>query len=145
MATNNNKLQFGCYNVNVSKEDGSTETILCKPLTQSEYAEGWQAVLPRRTKKSNVYNWNVTLSQLPPHLWSRCHLHLDEDGKEYYNRINDGIYRYNVSTTDYDNEMRELYQQLQRTQPNLSRVRELVEELKYNVSGRLLTRANTVL
>jgi hypothetical protein len=144
MATNN-KLQFGCFNVQVQKDNGTTETVLCKPLTQSEYAEGWQHVLPRRTKKSNIYNWNVTLAQLPPHLWSRCHTRVDEDGKRLYNTISDGIYRYNVSLTDYDDEMRELHQQVRRVNPDLVRVRSLVNELQDNVSGWLLLRAKQLL
>jgi hypothetical protein len=139
--TTNNKLQFGCFNVKVRKDNGTTENVLCKPLTQAEYADGWQHVLPRRTKKSNIYNWNVTLAQLPPHLWSRCHTNADEDGKLFNNTISDGIYRYNVSTTDYDNEMRCLYNQLGKLNPDLSQVQYLLNELQDNVSGWLLLRA----
>lgn len=136
------KLQFGCFKVDLRSEDGSSESVLCKPLTQAEFADGWQCVLPRRTKKSNVYNWNVTLAQLPPHLWSKCSTYYDEEGKENYHKINDGIYQYTVSRTDYDDEMVELHRQIHKTVVDRTLVRGLVENLKDNVSGWLLIRAN---
>ena len=107
------KLHFGCYTVALPKINSTeADTVLCKPLTQSDYMDGWQAVLPKKTPKSTVYNWNVQLSQLPPHLWSRCHEKINNEGKPYYKRIQDNIYLYNVTMTPYDNTMRELYKEL---------------------------------
>ena len=143
MATN--KLQFGCFNVKLTNTDGSSETVLCKPLTQSEYADGWQCVLPQRTRKSDLHNWNVSLAQLPPHLWSKCRTYYNDDGKECYRKINDNIYVYNVVKTDYDDMMHELHSHLHQANPNKNAIRTLVNELKDNVSGWLLTRANIVL
>jgi len=143
MATN--KLQFGCFNVKLTNTNGSSETVLCKPLTQSDYADGWQYVLPERTKKSDLHNWNVSLAQLPPHLWNKCRTYYNDEGKECYQKINDNIYVYNVVRTDYDDMMRELHHQLLKIHPDKNAVRSLVNELKDNVSGWLLLRANKTL
>ena len=142
---NNNKLHFGCFNVKLTNMDSSSETVLCKPLTQSDYADGWQYVLPKRTKNSDLHNWNVSLAQLPPHLWKKFRTYYNDDGKECYRKINDGIYVYNVVRTDYDDMMCKLYQHLQKVNPDKNMIRNLINELKDNVSGWLLLRANKMI
>lgn len=150
--SSSSKLQFGCYNVfcrDRTNENGSLEeTVMCKPLTQNEYADGWQVVLPkpkkRKGEESVVYNWNVTLAQLPPHLWNRCHLNY-RDGKPNYNRVKDGIYVYNVAYNDFDDMLISLNRELSKVYPNSAMVRELYEQVKTQTSGWLLTRAKNFL
>lgn len=146
MTANNERLQFGCYYATRRYENGLTEQVLLKPLTQTDYVDGWQCKLPKNVKKNNIYNWNVQLSQLPPHLWNKAKLRMNEDGKYVYNKIRNGIYHYNVSKTDFDNEMRSLYEQVNSSRPNLQYVRELVEVLKREkLTGWLLTRGMRLL
>lgn len=142
----NNKLHFGCYTVTLPKmNEMEPETIVCNPLTQSDYMDGWIAVLPRKKAKSTVYNWNVQLSQLPPHLWSRCYVKINTEGKMYYKRIQDGIYLYNVTMTPYDNIMMELYKELNRILPDNTKVQTLYDTIKDNTSGWLLMSAKRFL
>jgi hypothetical protein len=141
------KLQFGCYYVTLahSNPEEKSEEILCKPLTQSDYAEGWKAVLPKKKQNSTVYNWNVNLAQLPPHLWDKCHLKFNKDGKPYYHRISDNIYTYNVSITDHDTSLFQLNKELCRPCPSSDVVKQLYDEVKQHVSGWLILRAKSFL
>ena len=147
MSIESKKLQFGWYQVTLLKinADEPKETVLCKPLNQSDYMEGWQAVLPTKKPKSTVYNWNVNLAQLPPHLWHRCHMKYNKEGKSYYQRINDGIYTYNVSKTEHDDDMFKLYDMMNKSILDKSGINKLYETIKPHVSGWLLMRANKIL
>jgi hypothetical protein len=139
------KLQFGCYHANLPQADGSVERVLCKPLSQADYAEGWEVVLPKRKKKSTIYNWNVNLAQLPPYLWNRCHHSVNEEGKYIYTSVRDGIYSYNVTLTEFDGMMRDLYKEIERSNKNYQRIQELYEQVKQQTSGWLVMRAKKVL
>lgn len=140
------KLHFGCYTVTLPKiGEIEPETVVCKPLTQTDYMDGWMAVLPKKTPKSTVYNWNVQLSQLPPHLWSHCHEKINSEGKSYYKRIQDGIYLYNVMMTPHDNMMKELYKELNRDVPNSMKVQTLYDMIKDHTTGWLPMKAKRYL
>jgi len=139
------KLQFGCYHATLPQQDGSTLSVLCKPLNQADYAEGWQTILPKRKKKSTVYNWNVNLAQLPPHLWHHCHKHVNNEGEMVYNSVNGCIYRYNVSVTEDDDIMVALRNEMDRTVPNLTNVEYFYDAVKQHTSGWLVMRAKKLL
>lgn len=141
------KLHFGCYTVKLPKTTvgSEPETVVCKPLSQADYAEGWVAVLPKKTKQSTIYNWNVNFSQLPQHLWHRCHLQYNREGKPYYNRVSDGIYLYNVTMTEYDNTYFELNRELSRCLPSKPKVQELYDTVKEHTTGWLAIRAKQFL
>ena len=147
MSSEPRKLQFGCYAVTLphlnSEEKG--EEVVCKPLSQADYAEGWVAVLPKKRANSTVYNWNVNLAQLPPHLWSKCHIKINKEGKEYYHRISDGIYTYNVTKTEHDDVMIMLNKELSSIVPRKTHVQVLYENLKQHTSGWLVMRAKEFL
>jgi hypothetical protein len=139
------KLHFGCYSVTLPKYGMEKETIVCKPLSQADYAEGWMAVLPKKTKQSTIYNWNVNFSQLPSHLWHRCHLQYNREGKPYYNRIYDGIYLYNVTITEHDEQYFALNRELSRCVPDKAKVQELYDTVKEHTTGWLAIRAKQFL
>lgn len=141
--TINDKLQFGCYYVDRIYENGTNERVLLKPLSQIEYADGWRCNLPKLSKSNNLYNWNVSLAQLPPHLWKYCYYDYENNN---YKKIKNNIYHYNISSTDYDKEMFELYNLLNQINPNLERVNELYHLLKNNdITGWLLIKAHKLI
>lgn len=142
------KLPFGHYKVKLSKtkEEGS-EDVVCKPLTQEDYANGWQAVLPHSSKgnKQPIHHWSVTLAQLPPHLWNSYRVSYDEDGNEFHPVIRDGIYHYTVTDTEHDETLLELRKELQRGYyARHDKVKEYVKKLD-GVNGWLVIRAKKFL
>jgi len=154
--TKKNKLPFGHYKVMQTKMAKQSETsytvegqeeMVCKPLSQDDYANGWQAVLPRPGKhnKQPVHHWSVTLAQLPPHLWCKYHYDVDEDGEIFYPVIRDGIYHYTVTETEHDETLKALREELQRGyEANKEKVRKYVKELE-GVNGWLIIRAKKFL
>jgi hypothetical protein len=134
------KMHFGSYYARQRTLEGLNR-VLCKPLTQAEYMEGWVAVLPPKYAKSTVYNWNVTLAQLPPNLWPRVRQSVKE-GKSYYRPIRNRIYNYSLNMTEQDSLMFELKRELDKNSPNVMRVHNLYRELKPHVTGWLMMRAN---
>ena len=145
MSIETSKLKFGWYSVSMHHiGETEPETVLCPPLSQVDYADGWQAVLPLKKPKSDIYSWNVNLAQLPPHLWQKCHVNY-RNGKPSYNRVRDGIYLYNVALTEHDDNMRALHRELVRPVPDASSVNELYEMVKEHASGWLLIRARNYL
>jgi hypothetical protein len=147
MSSEPKKLQFGCYSVKLPhiNIEEQQEEVVCKPLTQADYAEGWVAVLPKKRSNSTIYNWNVNLAQLPPHLWSKCHVKINKEGKPYYHRISDGIYTYNVSMTEYDDSMLQLNKEMSRSVINKDIVRDLYDTIKQHTSGWLVIKAKELL
>lgn len=144
------KLQFGWYSVKMPQcgsqlDEQQPEQVLCKPLSQADYSEGWQAVLPKKRKDSTIYNWNVNLAQLPPHLWHRCHTAYNKEGKEFFKRITDGIYLYSVVKTEHDDTFIALNKELSKPILNSEKVRSLYNLVKDHTSGWLVMRANKYL
>lgn len=107
-------------------------------LTQNDYADGWQQVVPRAkyyVKKyidtegnqqirhfNNAYRMKVNLAQLPEHLWFKMHYY-DETTKT----VNNGYHFYYVEATNVDEEIRELATLLRN--PVLPELKERVHEL----------------
>jgi hypothetical protein len=118
------KLPFGHYKVimNSGKEYSQNvdlSEVVCKPLTQEDYSNGWQTVLPRPRKgrKENtlaqpIHHWSVTLAQLPPHLWRKLRTEYNEDGKPFHPVIKDNIYHYSVSASEHDKNLHLLNEEL---------------------------------
>jgi hypothetical protein len=154
------RLNFGNYKVNVVEgvsQLGLTFTktcekeFVCKPLTQDEYAEGWQTSLPRpvkgrKGKKSQpVHHWSVSLAQLPPHLWSKYHVNYDEEGNKFYPIIKDNIYHYTVSESEHDKTLFQLKDELEKSfSANKDTIKELLAKLE-GVNGWIITRARKFL
>ncbi len=139
-------------------EQVDTKVLTVQMLTQNDYADGWQQVVPRAktyTKKfvdsegnqqvkqlSNAYRMKVNLAQLPEYLWNRM---------QYYNEntktVNNGYHYYIVEATNVDSEIRELANILKQTAlPEFKeRVHELLTILKDNdVYGWVVIRAKTM-
>jgi hypothetical protein len=153
--TKKSKLPFGHYKVQLHKgiktdtkfTTESSEEVICKPLTQEDYANGWQVVLPHPSKanKQPIHHWSVTLAQLPPHLWSYYRDSYDEDGNKFHPVIRDGIYHYTVTETEHDEKLMELRNELQRGyHARHDKVKELVKSLD-GVNGWLMIRAKKFL
>jgi len=118
-------LPFGHYKATYSKVSKQSallcnfegfEEVVCKPLSQEDYANSWQVVLPRPSKynKQPIHHWSVSLGQLPPHLWSKYHNQVNKYGSKFNSVIYDNIYHYTVSKTDHDNTLVALRKELQR-------------------------------
>jgi len=132
------------------------ETV--KYLNEDDFVENWQMKLPKyrydQVKKmvdgnevlSNVVSpmrKKVILSQLPPHLWSRTpKVQYDEDGKvsEYLYKDKKYVWWY-VRPTPVDDEIRELYRELQFIpEMNKERVKELLGLIEDNKAGGWLVK-----
>ena len=137
-------LSFGHYKVELSKCIGTelevsivdTEQVVCKPLTQEEYAHGWQTALPKPYKgRQHVHHWSVTLAQLPPHLWPK--FYSDTKGSV----IKDNNYHYSVTPTEHDKVLKALYVELSLNRCARNQVvREYLEQLK-GINGWIIIRA----
>jgi hypothetical protein len=132
------------------------ETV--KYLTEEDFIENWQMKLPKyryeQVKKtvdgidvvSNIVSpmrRKVILSQLPPHLWSRTPKVLkDEDGTVSEYLYKDRKYmRWYVRPTPVDDEIKELYQELQFIpEMNVERVKELLTLIEDNKAGGWLVK-----
>lgn len=145
-------LPFGHYKTTYSKVSRPSsllcdfkgfEEVVCKPLNQEDYANSWQTVLPRPNKynKQPIHHWSVTLGQLPPHLWTKYHNHLNKYGKQFNHIIHDNIYHFTVSKTEHDNTLIALRKELQRGyNANRDTVYKYVKELDY-INSWLVIRA----
>ena len=138
------KLHFGWYEANVKTTEG-LKKVVCEPLTQSDYAEGWVPVLPQKRTNSTIYNWNVNFAQLPEYLWSRCHLKYNSEGKPYYIKVKDGIYMYTIIQTEYDELFFALQKEMSKPVSDLLVVSNLYSQLHSHTSGWLLIRAKRML
>jgi hypothetical protein len=110
--------------------------VVCKPLTQEDYTNGWQSVLPRPRKGRGhvsaqpIHHWSVTLAQLPPHLWRKLRTDYDEDGKPFHPVIRDNIYHYTVSASEHDNNLHSLNEELMKgRKADKTVVKDLVNKL----------------
>ena len=145
-------LPFGHYKATYSKVSKQSallcnfeglEEVVCKPLSQEDYANGWQCVLPRPSKynKQPIHHWSVTLGQLPPHLWSKYRPEVNKDGTNFNPVICDNIYHYTVSKTEHDNTLFALRKELQRGyNANRDTVYKYVKELD-GINSWLVIRA----
>lgn len=147
------KLPFGHFKVQVKNGSSnlgkfvleSFEDVVCKPLTQEELADGWQLVLPKSSKTQPIHHFSVTLAQLPPYLWRYYRKDFQEDGKEFFPIIKDGIYYYSVNQTKYDDVLRELFGLMNKRQPDRNEVKRLLDQLENQVSGWLVIKARNYL
>ena len=139
-------LKHGQFKVRMLTKDNQCEEHIVDPLTQDEYAEGWNLVLPKETKKSTTHHFSVYLSQLPPHLWHAVRLEYDHEGNEHYATIFDKIYNYTVRQSKSDNDVLKLYKLVTQNYPNLQKVEHLHKTLEQQrVRGWVMTRAKSLL
>lgn len=150
------KLPFGHFKVTMSSASGYTEvtqkplvtgeeSMIVKPLTQEDYSNGWNQVLPLPKRgRQPVHHWSVPLAQLPPHLWSKLHYEYDE-GHKYIPVIKDNIYHYTVTESEHDDTLRKLHTEVYRgMEADRTRVKELVSKLD-GMNSWLVTRARKFL
>jgi hypothetical protein len=154
------RLNFGHYKVTAIKcvntlGLGFTKTnnieVVCKPLTQDDYAEGWQTSLPRPVKGHKgkryqpVHHWSVSLAQLPPHLWYKYRVDYDDEGNEFYPVIKDNIYHYTVTKSEHDKTIFQLKNELEKSfSANKNIIKELLVKLE-GINGWIITRARKFL
>lgn len=138
--------KLGQFKIVTKMEETEVEQLI-EPLNQNDYAEGWRMVLPNVHKTSTRHHFNVSLANLPPHLWSKIRY----DVKCNYLPIMDNIYQYTVKKHDSDEDLFELYHLVNNPDPNynwdkLDLVQELYNSLqKENVKGWIMTRAKSLL
>jgi hypothetical protein len=138
---NKRKMQFGHYRVSINEE----ESFDCKPLTQEELSDGWRAVLPASKRGNPIHHWSVSLAQLPAYLWRDSFIKYDSEGREFIPVIRDGIYHYSINRTEYDNQIIELFNEIQKQKVNRAIVKQLVDELDGKVNGWIMIRAKKLL
>lgn len=136
------KLPFGHY---ISKNENDGTCYECKPLSQEEYSDGWQTVLPKNSKNNAIHHWSVTLAQLPPYLWKKYKV-IYEGNKQYNPVIKDYIYYYSINESKYDSELKELYIELSKgREADKNVIKGLLEKLEGQVNGWLTIRAKNFL
>lgn len=106
----------------------TSNNIEVKYLTQLEYADGWMQKIPKYSKKKVINHFNVTLAYLPPHLWNKLR-RIQKNNEEVYKVIVDGITLYNITETNQDHIMFLLYYEINKINPNINILKDLVNEL----------------
>jgi len=130
------KLPFGHFKIMVGSEE-----VVVKPLSQESIADGWQLNLPSYHKSQPVHHWSVTLAQLPPQLWKKLKVDY-KDGKEYNPIIKDSIYYYSINSTKHDDDLKNLYFELQKGyNAKVDTIKNLLKDIDNNINGWLIIRA----
>jgi hypothetical protein len=139
-------LKHGQFKVRMLTKDNQYEDHVVDPLSQDDYAEGWNLILPKETKKSTTHHFNIYLSQLPPHLWHALRLEYDEEKNESYSTIYDNIYNYTIKQSKSDADVFKLYNLVIQNYPNLNKVEHLYKTLEQQrVKGWVMIRAKSLL
>ena len=111
--------------------------------TQNELADGWRIQLPKRNMRKKIikdeikwynhlYTNEVTLAQLPEHLWNKI----------TFNKVRDRFFIFKIIKTDFDEEIKELFNLVTNLPNDINRMKELVNILNNNnITGWVLTRA----
>lgn len=124
--------------------DGVLTPQLVNTLSQKEIADGWKLVLPTRYNNSTVHNFNIYLSQLPPHLWNKLNYNVYNNVEN--KKIHDNIYQYSIKKTKHDNDIYKLYNELLKNVPDKHVIRDLYNYLNENhVNGWLMYRCASML
>ena len=143
------KLSFGQYIVTsydgivgrLSSGKGNRKQVICFPLSQNDYAEGWNAKLPKaRKNKSPIHHWSIPLSQLPPHLWYRYKAPYYDNAKV----IKDNIYHYTIVQSDNDKVLKKLYIELYKNNYSKELITSYLEKLE-NINGWIIERAKKLI
>lgn len=121
-----NEFKLGQFNVS-RQIDGRVEKVLVRPLTQHDMMDRWNIVLPRKNKKHTIHHFNIILSQLPKHLWSR--VWRNPNNSEYYHEIQDNIYIYSIRISISDNLLFTLYRELENPNPHTQLITRLYHEI----------------
>lgn len=153
------RVHNGSFRVYLSTEDEDNKTpVTIQMLTQNDYADGWNQVVPKAKKFikkfvdtegnqqirhfTNAHRMKINLAQLPEHLWHRM---------QYFNEntkiVNNGYHYYIVEATNVDDEIRELVNILNSSFQSeyKERVHELLTILKDNdVYGWVVIRAKSM-
>lgn len=150
-----NKLPFGHYRVDLTYGESGIEgsfketdkkSVVCKPLSQKDYADDWQSVLPNPCKKQPIHHFSVTLANLPPHLWVDILENYEETSQLFTKtKFKDNIYHYTVSESDSDDVLVKLYYELKKYNPDKILVKNYLDELGDDSSGWLVIRAKKFL
>jgi hypothetical protein len=128
------------------KENGEMKEYVVSHPTQEELADGWNLVVPKVRKDSTQHHFSIYLSQLPSQYWRFLSMGVDNEGREYYKDIKDGIYTYSIKMSKYDNEIKELYNHLQKVNYDSRKLKKQYEKLLMNrVKGWVMIRARELL
>ena len=115
-------------------------------LTQEELADGWNLVVPKVRATSTQHHFSIYLSQLPSQYWKFLSVGVDYEGREYYKDIKDGIYTYSIKMSKYDNDIKQLYNHLQKVNYDTRQLRKLYEKLLMNrVKGWIMIQTKNLL
>jgi len=102
-------------------------------LSDNEYADGWMVKLPKRKKSSEIKTLDISLNELPLHLFPKIDIYnLNEKVI-----IKDHIYTYVINKSDHDNIIYQLYEEL-----FIKKSNNITDLLKYcndnNINGSLI-------
>ena len=96
---------------------------LIKALSQSELADDWLQVLPRKRNRRSYFL--INLSELPKNLWHR--LQPVYDNKLIHYLVKEKNYNYKVMVTRHDKKIRELYDLIESEYLDLEKIKSYVE------------------
>jgi hypothetical protein len=124
--------------------DGDINIVKVSPLTQEEIADGWKQVLPKAHPSVKTHQFKIYLSQLPPHLWGK--IKWNNDIIDTYPLIYDRIYKYTVKKTNFDLDILQLYNHINRKYIVYDELKKQVKYLQSNnVKGWLMLKALSIL
>lgn len=144
---------LGTFNINMKNKNTNIDTISVEVnrLSQEELADGWTQVLPSKYKQHQKHHFNIELSELPSHLWSKpliLHYLYSSDNLDDNNcfTINDNIYSYSINRSEHYSNIYNLYIEYNKNIKNNSIILDLYNYcLKYNINGWLVQTVNKYL
>jgi hypothetical protein len=127
--------KLGNFNININYKNvkGNYDKLSyeIQKISQEDIADGWTQKLPTKYKKQQLHHFNITLAELPPHLWSKPHIknylysnNVDLDENNCFT-IKDNIYSYSINKCQHYEKIYNLYNELHKPNKNINSIKEL--------------------
>ena len=116
-------------------------------LSQEELADEWIQVLPRKFYAKEIHHFNISLAELPHHLWKFLDLYnLFKTDNDNIITINDKIFKYSIQKSEHNVLIYNLYLELKSKYKDNNKILELYNYCKTNnIRGWLMIKAKKLL
>jgi hypothetical protein len=166
----NNKLGYFIIPLNIKLVTSKFEKILfqVKNISQEDIADGWQLIIPSKYKKykinnneqdddnaildkslysNEIHHFNISLSELPPHLWNKPiikkYLYSDDLDENNCFTIQDKIYIYSINKTEDYEQIYSLYNEFNKIIKNNNYIINLYNYCyEHKIKGWLMIKVN---
>ena len=140
---NNN---IGKFKVKIKYSNGNKYEQEFAKLSQEELADGWIQVLPRINKINEIHHFNISLAELPPHLWKYLNLTSLLNNDDNIITISDKIFRYSIQKIEHNIIIYNLYLEINSRYGNNNKILELYNYCKNNkIHGWIMIKAKQIL